>query len=289
MPSQPFVWVITGCSTGVGRAMAIAALKRGDKVIATTRAESFHKIKDLTSEGADILTLDVTASLDELKQIAAQAVAIYGHVDVVMNNAGFVLSGTYEETTHEDTLTQFNTNVFGALNVSRAFLPHMRPRRTGTIAFIGSCWGWIGVPFVGLYVASKFALRGISETLHQEIAPFGMQSLCFDSGCFRTPVLGKIQRQTAGISDYKEHGEAHDVMRRSFDGAQRGDPVRGVNAIIDIIKGEGLAAGKKIPIDGFAIGVDAYGTVKKSSEDVLERLEEWKEVTLSTDFPESSE
>ncbi|KAF5310146.1 hypothetical protein D9619_010394 [Psilocybe cf. subviscida] len=287
MSSQPFVWVITGCSTGVGREMAIAALKRGDKVIATTRAESFHKIKDLTPLGADILTLDVTSSLDELKQIATQAVAIYGHVDAVVNNAGFVLSGSYEETTHEDTLTQFNTNVFGALNVSRAFLPHMRSRRSGTIAFIGSCWGWIGVSFVGLYVASKFALRGISETLHYEIAPFGLQSLCFDSGCFRTPVLAKIER-TINIPDYKEAGEAHDAMRKSFDGAQRGDPVRGSNAIIDIIKGEGLAAGKKIPVNGFAIGVDAYGTVKKSAEDVLERLEEWKEVTLSTDYPENS-
>ncbi|KAF5310145.1 hypothetical protein D9619_010395 [Psilocybe cf. subviscida] len=253
------VWVITGCSTGLGREMTIAALERGDKVIATTRAESFHEIKDLTSLGADILTLDVTASLDELKQIAAQAVAIHGNVDVVVNNAGFAVNGSFEETTHEETLTQFNTNVFGALNVSRAFLPHMRSRRSGTIAFIGSCTGWIGFPFSGLYVASKFAIRGISESLHQEIAPFGMQSLCFDFGFFLN------------------------------NGAQRGDPVRGTNAVIDIIKGEGLAVGKKIPVNGFAIGVDTYEIVKKSCEDVLERLEEWKDVALSTDFPENTE
>ncbi|KAF8202134.1 hypothetical protein BJ912DRAFT_1019097 [Pholiota molesta] len=283
MSSEPFVWVITGCSSGIGRELTLAALKRGDKVIATTRSQSFHTIQDLQTQGAAILELDVTAHIDELKKIAAGAIKIYGHVDVVMNNAGFVMSGSLEESTYEDMVTQFNTNVFGAMNVSRAFLPYMRERRKGTISFIGSCYGWRTVPFSGLYVTSKFAVRGMSDTLDDEISPFGLRSICFDSGCFRTPVLDKRPRWNSAIEEYREAGEAANAALLAYSGYQKGDPVRGVNTIIDVIKHEGVAQGKEVP-SGFALGADCYETVKAHCDKTLTRLEEWKEITLSTDY-----
>ncbi|KAF9475750.1 NAD(P)-binding protein [Pholiota conissans] len=286
--SEPFVWVITGCSSGIGRELTLAALKRGDKVIATARPESFDKIQDLKEQGAAVLELEVTAHIDELKKVAAEAIGIYGHVDVVMNNAGFLLPGGLEESTTEDMMIQFNTNVFGAMNVTRAFLPYMRARRTGTISFIGSCYGWRPAPFSGIYVASKFALRGMSYTLDEEIAPFGLRSICFDSGCFRTPVLSKLdktKRWKAVIEDYKETGEAVNAALLAFDGTQKGDPVRGVNVIMDVIKREGVAQGKEVP-SGFSLGQDCYETVKESCEKTLESLEAWRQVSMSTDYPD---
>ncbi|KAF9005044.1 hypothetical protein BDQ17DRAFT_1240690 [Cyathus striatus] len=281
--SNQLVWLITGTSSGIGREMTLAALQRGDKVIATTRTQSFNTILDLKEQGADILELDVAASLDTLKEIAKEAIKIHGRVDVVVNNAGFIVSGSLEETSHEETLSQFNTNVFGALNVSRVFLPYMRERKSGTIAFIGSCYGWRSVPFSGLYVTTKFALRGLSETLHEEIAPFGLRSICFDSGCFRTPVLDKRIKWHSRLPEYREHGDRANAELLSYSGYQKGDPVRGVNAIIDVVRGEGPAEGRKPPAV-FSLGVDCYETVKGHCEKTLERLEEWKDVTLSTDF-----
>ena len=146
--SESLVWVITGTSTGLGRYLALAALARGDKVIATSRARSLGKLDDLKAKAPDsvhTMELDVTASLDTLKRAAEEAVKVWGRVDVVVNNAGYIDVGALEERTPEESLNQYQTNVFGALNVSRAFLPYMRERKTGTVVFIGSLGGWMCV------------------------------------------------------------------------------------------------------------------------------------------------
>lgn len=178
--------------------MTIAALKRGDKVIATARKRSLSQLEDLKSRGAETLELDVTAPIEELKAIATKAVGIYGKIDVIVNNAGELYTGypstpllterkiqdTYlsvqsrkireiiiisvveivqlilSSPRPEETLNQFNTNVFGALNVTRAFLPYMRERKTGTVVFIGSIGGWRSVLNAGLYATTKFAFHG---------------------------------------------------------------------------------------------------------------------------------
>ncbi|KAH9477890.1 Oxidoreductase BOA17 [Psilocybe cubensis] len=286
MSSTALVWLITGCSSGIGRELAIAVLERGDHVIATTRLRSFESIKDLKDLGAHVMVLDVTESIDKLKAVAAEAIVVYGKVDVVVNNAGFIMPGSFEETTHEETLTQFNTNVFGALNVARAFLPYMRKQRTGTISFIGSCYGWRPVPFCGLYVASKFAIRGISDTLHEEIAPFGLRSICFDFGAFRTPIIEKLPKWVPILDAYKDAGESANATLLAYKGTQKGDTVRGAYTIIDIIRGEGMATGRQVH-PGFALGSDSYETVKKHCENTLARLEEWKPVSLATDYPDN--
>ena len=155
--------------SGFGKELSLALLARGDKVISTARARSLPKLDELKEKGAATLELDVTAPLNELHAVAAKAVAIYGHVDVVVNNAGYIISGALEENTWvtnsasslphfayslipallspEQTYEQFNTNVFGGLNVARAFLPYMRTRKTGTIVWIGSLGGYRSVRY----------------------------------------------------------------------------------------------------------------------------------------------
>ncbi|KAJ7465914.1 hypothetical protein FB451DRAFT_1261318 [Mycena latifolia] len=281
--SSHLVWLITGTSAGLGRELVIAALKRGDSVIATAR--SVTKLADLKEQGADVLELDVTAPLDELHAIAKKAVAIHGRIDVVVNNAGYILVGAIEESTPEETLQQFNTNVFGALNVTRAFLPYMRPKKTGTIVFMGSVGGWHGVPNAGLYAATKYTLRGISETLHAELAPLGLRSTCIDFGYFRTTFLDPAHRMpyVPRIADYDAMSARANAALLAYDGKQPGDPAKGIEAVLDIVRGEGRATGKAFP-SSVALGSDCYRTIKEESEAVLTRLEDWRAVSESTDF-----
>ncbi|KAF8645764.1 hypothetical protein AX16_007631 [Volvariella volvacea WC 439] len=285
MASKQLVWLITGTSTGMGRDLTLAALKRGDKVIATARAKSVAKLDDLKAAGADTLELDVTAPLEKLKETAAAAVAIHGRVDVVVNNAGYILVGAIEESTPKETLDQFNTNVFGGLNVARAFLPYMRARRTGTIVWTGSVGGWRSVPNAGIYAATKYTLRGISETLHEEIAPMGLRSVCIDLGYFRTTFLTGDHRApwVPRIKDYQEMSSKADAALRAYNGNQPGDPKKGVQVILDIVRGEGAAKGKQWE-RSLPLGSDSWETIKHESELTLERLKIWKDVAFSTDF-----
>lgn len=132
----PQVWLITGCSTGFGHALALRALERGDKVIATARNAS--KLESLKAAGADVLALDVTADMETLKEVATKAHSLYGKIDTLINNTGYLIDGAVEETSPEETYDLFNTNVFGTLNLTRAILPYMRARRAGIIANVSS-------------------------------------------------------------------------------------------------------------------------------------------------------
>ncbi|GLB33166.1 putative short-chain dehydrogenases reductases (SDR) family protein [Lyophyllum shimeji] len=283
--SSQLVWLVTGTSTGLGRDLTLAALKRGDKVIATSRARSLAKLEDLKAQGADILELDVTSPLEQLHEIAKQAIAIHGRIDVLVNNAGYILVGAVEENTPEETLDQFNTNVFAALNVARAFLPYMRERKTGTVVWLGSLGGWRAVPNAALYAATKGVVREISASLHEEISPLGLRSICFDFGYFRTAFLTADHRapQISRIPDYKPMTDKANAALEAYNGKQPGDPRKGVEIMVDVVRGEGVAAGKEFPTV-LALGSDCYNVVKTESERTLARLEEWKEVSKSTDF-----
>ncbi|CAA7268709.1 unnamed protein product [Cyclocybe aegerita] len=279
------VWLITGTTSGLGRELALEALKRGDKVIATGRARSMAKLADLQAKGADVVELDVISPLESLQEAAKKAAAIHGRIDVLVNSAGYIMFGAMEENTPQETLDQFNTNVFGAINVTRAVLPYMREKKTGTIVFAGSIVGWESYPFAGIYAASKWALRGISETLHDEISPLGLRSICVDFGYFRTALLESDRRVTkpTAIADYREAVEQFEVFIQSVNGKQPGNPLKGVEVVADVVRGEGSAAGKPFP-KGLALGTDCYNTAKKATEEAAKRLEEWKEVSFSTDF-----
>ncbi|PBK86430.1 NAD(P)-binding protein [Armillaria gallica] len=285
MSTSQLVWLITGTSTGLGRDLALAALERGEKVIATARARSLHLLADLKEKGAETIELDVTAPLDDLKKVADKAVGIYGRVDVLVNNAGYLLVGALEESTPEETFDQFNTNVFGALNVTRAFLPHMRARRTGTFVWTGSVAGWIAAPSAGLYSTTKWALRGISETLHAEVSPLGLRSICLDFGYFRTAFLSPDHRKpyVAKIDDYKEITEKIESVLQASNGTQLGNPEKGVQIMLDVVRGEGLAKGKEFP-KSLLMGSDTFAVVQDKIQGYLKLQEEWESVSKSTDF-----
>lgn len=284
-PSSQLVWLITGTATGIGKELALAVLERGDKVIATARGRSLSKLDDLKAAGAATLELDVTAPLDDLKAVAEKAIKIYGKVDVIVNNAGYILVGALEENTPEESFDQFNTNFFGALNVTRAFLPHLRERRTGDILFIGSVGGYQSLPNGGLYTATKWALRAVAATLKVEVAPFNIRALCIDLGYFRTTFLADDHRKPyqSRIEDYRRMSEKANAALNAYNGKQPGDPKKGVRVIIDVVRGEGSAKGREYP-EGLRLGSDCYAVAKRESEKVIKEADEWKEVSFSTDF-----
>ncbi|KAK7459571.1 hypothetical protein VKT23_009553 [Stygiomarasmius scandens] len=286
--SAQLVWFITGTSSGLGRYLTLQALKRGDKVIASARTSSLSQLDDLKAQGADTIELDVTWSLERFSQTAEKAVAIHGRIDVLVNNAGYLLVGALEENTPEETFEQFNANVFGALNVTRAFLPYMRERKTGTIVWIGSVVGWITAPDTGVYGATKAAVRSLSDTLHAEISPIGLRSTCVDFGFFRTPVLdpGRRTPYVGRISDYKEITDKYESALQTYKGNQPGDPIKGCDIIVDVVRGEGQAEGKPFPTN-LLLGSDAFNAVSPVLGVQKKNLEVWKEVTISTDLPKA--
>ncbi|KIJ45977.1 hypothetical protein M422DRAFT_29420 [Sphaerobolus stellatus SS14] len=287
MSTKQLVWLITGTSTGFGRELTLAALQKGDKVIAMAR--SLSKIKDLEEAGANILEFDVTWPLEKLHETAKQAIAFHGHVDVLVNNAAYLAVGALEENTPEETYQQFNTNIFGALNVSRAILPYMRSRRTGTIVWIGSLAGWQGIADSGLYCATKHAVRGLSLSLNLEIAPLGLRSINFDPGAFRTALLSEGHRPPYNprIEDYKEITEKRNEFLKAFNNNQPGDAKKFVQVMLDVIRGEGVAQGREIP-DNLPLGTDCLTVVKQSLAKTNKVIADWEDVIKSTDFTKDS-
>ncbi|KAF8878012.1 short-chain oxidoreductase [Gymnopilus junonius] len=267
MASQ-LVWLITGATSGYD--LAVQALSRSERVIATGRAQSIAKLDELAARGAEILELDVTAPIETLQAVAKKAMEIYGTVNVLVNNAGYVCSGTIEEITPQETFDQFNTNFFGALNVTRAFLPYMREKKTGTIVWISSIYGWIGPAYTGIYAATKWALRGVSQSLDSEISPLGLRA--------SAAIL-----DSNNIPDYEGPAGDMEAMFQAFNWNQPGDPIKGVQAIIDVVRGEGVAKGKAFPSD-LLLGSDCYKAVEESTKYNSKLLEEWKEVACGADF-----
>ncbi|KAL6306434.1 NAD-P-binding protein [Sparassis latifolia] len=272
MSERPLVWIITGTSSGIGREITLAALKRGDHVIATARPQSMSKLDDLEVLGADILELDVTDSCEKLQQIANRAVEIHGRVDIVVNNAGKRIP--------------YSTNFFGGVNVARAFLPFMRKERTGTIVWIGSTLGWTpSVLGSGMYSATKAAMRVISQSLNAEISHLGLRSIHVDLGWFRTAVCSPTNLITSAsrIADYDSLMAPVRAQLNSFDRTQPGDPVKGAEILVDLVRGEGVAKGREVP-PVIGLGQDYYLSVKQACKNTLEELEEWQAVSCSTDI-----
>ncbi|KIX99821.1 uncharacterized protein Z520_04457 [Fonsecaea multimorphosa CBS 102226] len=277
------VWFITGCSSGFGRELALAALRRGDRVIATARNAS--KLDDIKAAGATTMNWDVTAPLEDLKKAAEQAHQVYGRFDYLINNAGYSQVGGLEELTPEQTQAQFATNVFGLLNTTRAIVPYMRAKRSGVVANFSSVGAWRGYAGVGLYCASKWAVSGISETLYFELADFNIKVCTIEPGYFRSNFLNvgnKLPRENT-IADYEGTAvRKGEQLLDDYDNKQPGDVKKGVRVIIDVLTG---ATGKDIPMR-LVLGPDAYGMIKAKCEETIEGLEEWRDLTCSTDLDE---
>lgn len=272
-------WLITGCSSGFGRELAIQALQRGERVVLTARDPS--KIAELANgyeEQTLILPLDVTDSAS-IENAVSSAEAHFGKIDILVNNAGYGYFSAIEEGEEEEIRRQFETNLFGLIAVTRRVLPSMRVRRSGHIINVSSMGGLMVFPGVGYYNASKFAVEAFSEALAIETAQFGVKVTIVEPGRFRTDWAGRSMVMSKSIiDDYADTVGARRKSMGAASGTQPGDPARAAKAIIEAIDAQ------KPPLR-LLLGSDAYQLVSGRLDDLRSNFEAWKHVTTSTDFP----
>ncbi|RLN95060.1 hypothetical protein BBJ28_00008968 [Nothophytophthora sp. Chile5] len=290
MAAPSKVWLVTACSSGFGREIVLAALASGDHVIATARDAS--KLDDLVCQGARALDLDVTASDAELSQVVALALGFYGRIDILVNNAAFLLGGAIEECSDEEAQQQFNTNVFGSMRMLRAVLPHMRAKRSGVVATIGSASGWKGIQAMGVYGSTKFALAGLSLALRYELEPLGIEVTIIEPGSFRTAILGKgFSAMKNSIADYLPITEPLHTRISSVnakEGKQPGDPAKGARVIVEVLTKSGRCAGKRIP-SRLLLGKDAVKIGEAVLQETRREFDDWAELAASTDYDDQLE
>jgi NAD(P)-dependent dehydrogenase (short-subunit alcohol dehydrogenase family) len=226
-------WLITGASSGFGRLMTEYLLSLGAKVVATAR--KIDTIEDLTKRyagNAIVLQLDVTDQ-HSIDKAVADAIARVGHIDVLVNNAGYGVAGAVEEVTEREYMPMFETNVFGLIHVTKALLPQFRERSSGTIVNFSSIGGLIGAAGWGYYNATKFAVEGLSEALAAELEPLGVHVMVVEPGPFRTDFLGRSGVEAKQrISDYEPTAGKTREYFNSQAGKQPGDPQRAVEAVV---------------------------------------------------------
>jgi len=273
-------WFITGASTGFGRMLAEEVLKSGGKVIATAR--NLDKVTDLEAKypgAAKALALDVT-DVGQVDSAVTQAYAQFGQVDVLVNNAGYGVAGAIEEVSEAEFMPMFETNVFGLLQVTRAFLPHLRKQRSGHILNLSSIGGVVAGPGIGLYNATKFAVEGISEALAAEVAPLGIRVTIIEPGPFRTDFLGRsgVVAKTR-LADYDSTAGS---MRKYFaenDGKQKGDPRRAVQAMMQVVESPN-------PPLRLLLGASAAQRLRAKLDNWEKEIAAWEKVTVGADFPD---
>jgi NADP-dependent 3-hydroxy acid dehydrogenase YdfG len=276
-PTEAKVWFITGSSSGFGRALAEVVLNEGEIVVLTAR--NTETIKDLETKFSDralAVKLDVTHQ-DEVEKAVSQAIAKFGRIDVLVNNAGFGIIGAIEEVSDAEARHLFNTNVFGVLNVTRAVLPHMRQQQSGHILNISSMGGFVGVLGSGIYCASKFAVEGISEAMATEVAPLGIKVTIIEPGQFRTDFAGRSISMASSIEAYAETVGKRRSSVAEVDGKQPGDPVLAAKAMIEVVK-------SSTPPLRLALGADAVKAIRTKLSSVAQELQKWEETSVSTAF-----
>lgn len=278
------VWFITGCSSGIGRELALAALARGDKVIATARSAA--KLEDLKARGALATVLDVTSPDEVVAKIVADAVAVYGRIDILVNNAGYSLVGSSEECSDEEILSVFSTNVFGIYKMLRVVLPYMRAQKSGVIANVGSIGGRRAFPASGVYCATKFAVAGLTESLRAEVAHLNIDVTCIDLGSFRTN-FGNNQVSAKKVM--ADAGPAVEQMKNYLElrnGKQLGDPAKGAQVLVDALSKTGKCAGKTLPVR-LAVGSDAAPFITNILQRDQKDLDDWVDLVAGTDHADS--
>jgi NAD(P)-dependent dehydrogenase (short-subunit alcohol dehydrogenase family) len=272
-------WFITGVSTGFGRALAEVLLARGDRVVGTLRNEAQRAEFSQLLEGKSFGYLLDVRDHDKVQRVVAQIEAEVGPIDVLVNNAGYGYEGSVEEATPEAARAQFDVNLFGALSVLQAVLPHMRKRRAGHILNITSMGGLTTFPGVGVYNASKFALEGINEALASEVRQFGIKVTAIEPGSFRTDWAGRsMVRSTRTIDDYEATLASVTAARAARSGKQQGDPRRAALAMLRVVEAQD-------PPVHLLLGTDALRFVREKIAALTKEIDAWETVSASTDFP----
>jgi len=270
------VFLISGCSSGFGEALTKEALSRGYRVIATAR--KLESLVELEKLGAKTLRLDVTDSVENHKEFAKAAVAIYGQVDYLINNAGIAILGRLEEFNTEQTQKLFHTNFFGLVNLTHAMLPYFRKARHGVIVNISSELSVFHKKNLGMYCASKAAVDMYATSLSQEVAAFGIKVLTIQPGEYATSILGNftLVDPSQKIPDYATaelppNGDPGKITM--------GDPAAAAVRMLDVMTLTGSAAGRgdELPAK-FPIGADAVLHVRKSHQQDLTEMEKWSDL-----------
>lgn len=273
------VWLITGVSSGFGRALAEAVLARGDRVVGTVRNESqLAAFERLSPTGlAYGVRLDVTDSASVPRAIE-EAVARAGTIDVLVNNAGYGLFGALEEVSDTEAREVFDTNFFGTVNTIRAVLPHFRQRGSGHIVNLSSVAGLIGIAGCSFYCASKHAIEGLSESLARELEPFGVRVTLVEPGGFRTNFAGGSLRWSEAVEPaYAQSvGKIREQMSH-YHGTQSGDPAKAAAAIIQAVHTDP-------PPLRLPLGPDAVSIVRNKLASLQDNLDAWIDVSSATDF-----
>jgi NAD(P)-dependent dehydrogenase (short-subunit alcohol dehydrogenase family) len=274
-------WLITGASRGFGAEIAKAVLAAGDRLIATARNQT-----DLQQFGTskDVLTLSMDVT-DEAQVKAAIATSLekFGQIDVLVNNAGFGLLGAIEECSAEEVESVYRTNVFGLLNVTRAVLPSMRQHRSGHIINISSIGGYCSSPGWGIYGSTKFAVEGITEALHGELAPLGIHATVVEPGYFRTNFLdgSSLRPSAVQIPDYAQTvGKIRDVAA-GLNHQQPGDPTKLAPAILQIVNTDE-------PPLRLPLGTDTLQAIAEKNAYVEQETAKWRTLSESTDYQKIS-
>ncbi|TWD82588.1 short-subunit dehydrogenase [Kribbella amoyensis] len=271
-------WLITGCSTGLGRALAEAVLAAGHQAVVTARdAGTLASLAAEYPETALALPLDVT-DRGQIAATVSQAESRFGGVDVLVNNAGYGYRAAVEEADEADVEQLFATNFFGAVAVIKAVLPGMRARRTGAIVNVSSIGARICPPGSGYYAASKAALEGMSGSLRKEVEPLGLTVTVVEPGGFRTDFAGRSLTQSAeALADYAATAGPRRKENDTVHGTQPGDPAKAAAAIITAVESGELPA-------FLLLGSDALGAVTGVLEAERAEIDRWSKLTLSTDY-----
>jgi NAD(P)-dependent dehydrogenase (short-subunit alcohol dehydrogenase family) len=269
------VWFITGAGRGMGVDIAKAALATGNAVVATGR--NTDTVAKAVGQADDLLVVKLDITDPASVQAAVQAaVARFGRIDVLVNNAGNFIAGFFEEITPEDFRAQLETNLFGPLNVTRAVLPVMRDQRAGLVVTMSSTAGLVGGAFCTAYAASKFALEGWSESLTPEVAPFGIRTMLVEPGFFRTALLTPESTSYAAptIADYAERTKQTVTAWKGMNGLQGGDPAKLARALVQL-------AGQDEPPLRWVAGSDAVATTEQKAKTLLAQADAHRELSSS--------
>ncbi|MCI1047867.1 MULTISPECIES: oxidoreductase [unclassified Stenotrophomonas] len=269
--------LITGVSSGFGRALAQQALLAGHRVVGTVRNETDRQVLEALAPGRAFgRLLDVTDTA-AINALVADIETNIGSIDVLVNNAGYGHEGILEESTLAELRQQFEVNVFAPAALIKAVLPHMRARRRGHILNITSMGGFITMPGIAWYCGSKFALEGISEVLGKEVAPFGIHVTAVAPGSFRTDWAGRsMVRAPRSIDDYDALFDPIRNAREAKSGHQPGDPVKAAQAMLQVIDSDA-------PPRHLLLGSDALQLVRAKLASMAGSIDAWEQLSRSTD------
>jgi NAD(P)-dependent dehydrogenase (short-subunit alcohol dehydrogenase family) len=276
---SPRIWFVTGCSSGFGHAIGEAVLDNGDCLVATSRdPQSIDALVDKHPDRAVALGLDVTDP-EDCRRAVRDAVTRFGRIDVVVNNAGYGLVGAAEELSEQDLRRQFDVNLFGVVNVTRAALPQLREQRSGQLVQMSSLNGVEGLVGGSYYAASKFAVEGFSESLADEVQHLGIGVTIVEPGPHRTNLLSDppTDQETAEDEYAESVGKVRELLRQ-LDGAQPGDPDRAARAIIQAVESD--QPPRRLPL-----GQMAVDNIRHKLTTQLDELETWAKLSVSSDFP----